>query len=223
MDGIFGKFGLYDFMGIWGPGAIMLTYYLFTLYDKIKGYIDGLDIVFPAFDQLYGFILLYTAAAYILGVILHEAGRIILDAMRFGFVKVKSIVDKKPEISKKLKIFLTWIGSHCFEEEQRDSVGISFEEARSYLRFSGGIDTRRMDTYHSVYALSRSLSVGVFAHLVLAVCFVGSSELLRRLIIIDCALLALFVIRAFRYRRYWIKYTFVQYELVQKKQGETVR
>ena len=223
MDGIFGKFGLYDFIGIWGPGAIMLTYYYFTLYDKIKDCIDGLNITFPALEQLYRLILLYTAAAYALGVILHEVGKIVTDALTFCFERVKCIKKLKELIQIKLKAYFGKIEKRFLEESSKKAEiskkktevrNVEFEEARSYLRFKGGIDTRRMDTYHSVYALSRSLCVGLFAHLILAVCFSESSELLKKLVMIDSILFILFVIRACRYRQYWIKYTFVQYVLV---------
>lgn len=33
MDKVLEKFGIYDFLGIWGPGALTVTYYVLTMHD----------------------------------------------------------------------------------------------------------------------------------------------------------------------------------------------
>lgn len=36
MSGALEKLGIYDFMGIWGPGAITVTYFWFILEETIQ-------------------------------------------------------------------------------------------------------------------------------------------------------------------------------------------
>ena len=79
MDSIFNKFGIYDFMGIWGPGAIFVTYFSLTLHDPILYFLRSNGVSNPGFSDSYLFIILYTAIAYMVGVVLHELGRLFAD------------------------------------------------------------------------------------------------------------------------------------------------
>lgn len=79
MDSIFNKFGIYDFMGIWGPGAIFVTYFSLTLHDPILYFLRSNGVSNPGFSDSHLVIIVYTAIAYMVGVILHELGRLFAD------------------------------------------------------------------------------------------------------------------------------------------------
>ena len=60
MDGFLGKFGIYDFMGIWGPGAITVTYFYFTMKKNITMFLNFIGIVNPDISENYLLLILYT-------------------------------------------------------------------------------------------------------------------------------------------------------------------
>lgn len=90
MDGIFGKFSLYDFMGIWGPGAISLFYFSFTVNDHITSFLESCNITWPSLSETPLLILLYTIVAYIIGMVLHELGH----WFSGGMIAAKHLFDK---------------------------------------------------------------------------------------------------------------------------------
>ena len=45
MDTIAEKFSLYDFIGIWGPGAVTVTYYLFTTRSFLASFLLAICVL----------------------------------------------------------------------------------------------------------------------------------------------------------------------------------
>lgn len=99
MDKAFEKHGIYDFFGIWIPGAITVTYYLFTLRVFFYHFFSRLRIEQNGLSGNFLLIILYTAIAYLVGVILHELGKIIVDKtsfMQISGTNISVTKDKQP-------------------------------------------------------------------------------------------------------------------------------
>lgn len=221
MDGLFNKFGIYDFMGIWGPGAILVTYFMFTLHEPIRGFFKLCGITNPGISSTNLLILLYTAVAYTLGVTLHELGRRIanfFDLFHANKVHDRSEIKEKPCGIHTLKS-IQWEYQEKIARAIPSDVykTMSFDKAISHLKYHN-INTSRVDTYHSIYALSRSLTLTFLIHL-----FLSLIVLFRGFAIsfwyffIDTVLAYLFFIRAYRYHYFWVESVFIQYYMHTRK------
>lgn len=241
MDSIFNKFGLYDFMGIWGPGAIFVTYFSFTLYRPMHDFLISNGVSNPGFSNLHMVIILYTVIAYVVGVVLHELGRFIADLFNLfrandiqltisedqksvpstsGFSKTKKSFKsfgKRLSIFKQIRLKnITKINSII---NGNKSCEVSFETAISTIKFRNLSSLLQVDKHHSIYALARSLSLTFLLHLVVSL-FVAchsyktpnfSYAISPLYYICDCALAFLFFLRAYRYFYSWVKSVYLQY------------
>ncbi len=218
MDKVFEKFGIYDFMGIWGPGALMVTYYGFTLKNLLRWFYNNFEMCDLHISKNQLLIIAYTAIAYLSGIILHEIGKIVADIFSFfdtqkAFEKISSC-----DLSKK-----SWIHPlknikyecKCAFTANEINVKVNFEKAVSLLKYHDKISTKRIDTYHSVYALARSLFLSFFFHIICSIVnfYIGNmkSTLWLLPIIIDVFLCILFFIRTYRYFHSWVKNVYIQY------------
>ncbi|MGN0621074.1 MAG: hypothetical protein ACI4I9_04325 [Porcipelethomonas sp.] len=211
MNSVFEKLGIYDFMGIWAPGAITVTYYLFSFYIVVNRIINESGI-----SAKYVHILLFTAVAYILGVIFHEIGKIIVDCIpNFFNAEIYTLdyregnYNKKPKNPFRLikRDFKRNIDSYSIEPK------VNFEKALATLRNSDS-DIGRINTYHSIYALARGCFVGIIFHILTMVILLIAGEVTVKIlwwIIPDVLLGTLFFIRSHRYFVSWIKNTYIQY------------
>lgn len=226
MNSAFEKFGIYDFMGIWGPGALTVTYYLFTLRASIDVVLSYFDIDLSGIPIKSILIILYTAGAYLLGVVLHELGKIIIDAFPcFCLSDINTRIYQK-DIKRCPKILL--LKRIKYEHQQahkkygivvnRDNKAVEFEKAICFLKYDKNVSTRRIDTYHSVYALSRSLCLCFLSHLII----VSHTTQNLYLLFTDLILVFLFFIRTYRYFHSWVKNVYIQYyTTVASKHNET--
>lgn len=181
MDKVLEKFGIFDWMGVWGPGAIAVTYYLFTAHSFFCELFAKLNISLSGISEGYLLIFLYTAVAYTVGVILHEIGKIIYDIFKWSDSESITYFNinykMKPRLNPFNRIKYDYNKTIDFIKfnnvslksllEKNSQTPISFEEARSKLKYSEKINTKRMDTYHSIYALARSRSVAFVLHIFL--------------------------------------------------------
>ena len=228
MDKVFEKFGIYDFMGVWGPGAIAITYYLLTIigspFFDIFNSLEGFGI-----SQRYLLILLYTAVSYAVGVILHEIGKFVYDIFKLFDSETISIFNKnykkKPRFNPFKRIRYDYDKAVSFIKTKDDSLTLilnpedktknqlTFQYARNRLKCSTDINTKRLDVYHSIFALARSLSIAFAFHIVLAIiiCIKSSSAVNICFLVLDAILAFLFFCRAYRYYLSWIKNTYIQY------------
>lgn len=222
MDKFLDKFGIYDFMGVWGPGTLTVTYYLFSL----KLFFNFMQVQFEKrnfFTQSQLLIVLYTAVSYSTGIILHEMGKLVFDAFEaFQTEKFCQHITKAYCIGKKrwftpfknIKFDVCTAFNQCgIREKLKDNKNNGFENAICSLKYNDKTDTRRIDTYHSVYALSRSLCLCFMGNLFFLILetIAFNRELNLWLVFADALFIVLFSIRTYRYFYVWVKNVYLQF------------
>lgn len=223
MDAIAEKFSLYDFVGIWGAGAVTVTYYLFTTRSFFSEFFAYINISREAFSQVYLLIFLYTAVAYTIGIILHELGKWIYEGhllfkdkeIRTGIkINAKSIFPPIRQIQEDYDETIKCI-IQPKEWTEFFAGNMCFKKAYLCLKYDGKVGTRRVDTYHSIYGLSRSLSVAFILHIAIVIFSNISSfaSIHILLIFVDVVLGLIFYCKAYRFYMNWIKNTYAQYYL----------
>lgn len=221
MDGFFGKFGIYDFMGIWGPGAITVTYFYFTMKKSITMFLNFIGIVNPDISETYLLLILYTMVAYFVGVVLHEVSKLIVERLNsFEIQKIKSFAyngTRHKGIGCHIKNhYKEAIESNILDVEEYQRL--NFDRAICCLKYINNTSTVRIDKYHSVYALARSLAVCFMSHII--ICLVSAmvennaSREVSSIIMLDLVLFFIFLERTYRYLCLWIENTFIQYYLL---------
>lgn len=232
MDRAFEKLGIYDFFGIWIPGALTVTYYLFTLRDCFYQILTFLGINQNGLDSGVLIALLYTAVAYIVGVILHELGKIFADFISlFDFSNVNKRI-KNRNLKERPNWYRVFRKIDYEYQEALAQNGITdmdniigFDKAISYLKYNETISTKRIDTYHAVYALSRSLCLCFIGHSVcIWLSLLCNNNILSCIciFIVDCSCVLLFIIRTYRYFHTWVKNVYIQYyQALSKTQSKT--
>ena len=214
MDSFIQKFGIFDFLGIWGPGAITVTYFLFTLYDGTSTVLKQLKIDQIHLSQGYMIVLLYTAVAYFLGVILHELGKMLWWSSPD---KIKNKI-----INKEYSIFCP---IRKIEEENITAIEstieynafstTSFDKAISVLKYNNNINTKRIDLHHSAFAFSRSMFWCFFVHFwttLLSYVFINPNLcVLIIMCFMDIFIMYILGIRTYRYYFSWIRNCYLQY------------
>lgn len=221
MDTIAEKFSLYDFVGIWGPGAVTVTYYLFTTRSFFSEFFAYINVSREELSQVYLLIFLYTAVAYTIGIILHELGKWIYEGhLLFKDKEIKTgikINDKSifPPIRQIQEDYDETIKCIIQPKEWTEffADNMCFKKAYLCLKYDEKITTRRGDTYHSIYGLSRSLSVAFILHIVIVIISNLSSfaSIHIMLLLVDVALVLIFYCKAYRFYMNWIKNTYIQY------------
>lgn len=216
MGSLLEKLGLYDFMGIWGPGAICVTYFGMTLYQPIVELGASMGLSSIEVSSNYILLILYTVVAYIVGMILNELGRVLADM--FGLFRAEkeqaseSIV-KKPN---RFRIFRTiryryqiTIQEAVPEEEY---CQISFNTIRVFLKNDKNVDNKIYDTLHSIYAMARSVATVFMLHALTTTCFIMRGVSISYFIpAIDCILCVAFFYRTYKYYYAWIQNVFISY------------
>lgn len=226
-------------MGIWGPGALTVTYYLFTLRLLLKSIMTAIGITNYFLTQNQLLIILYTAVSYFFGVVLHEMGKLICDSVEtfqtekflIRIAQCKNIEKKKwftPFKNIKYEVCTAFNAFYAKSDAKKifkDLDSIGFEKALNTLKYSNETSTRRIDTYHSVYALSRSLCICFMGNILLLLleAIIFKIKLNLWLIIVDILFVVLFFIRTYRYFHSWIKNVWLQYcIIVEKRSNECV-
>ena len=249
MDKVLERFGIYDFLGIWAPGAICVTYYLFTLTAFFHRIFEWCGITQRLLEKGTLVILLYTAVAYVVGVLLHELGKIVIDFFscfdtnrvienvnddKFGssnrwHVRICHVRICHVRIRDEIKRTIDQIKEHDsnFELKDGEDSKPGFEYALDSLKFTRESITRHVDMDRSVYALSRSLCLCFIGHFVLIFveCLLCHTKLRLLLLGVDMALIALFLIRAYRYLYRWVINVYIQYyfEFEKPKSGSAAK
>lgn len=229
MDKLLSNFGIYDIMGIWVPGAIAVTYYFFTAFQFFQSLFQKLSILSHGLQQGYLLIFLYTIVAYTVGIVLHELGKYSYDLLKWfnseniSYFNLKST--KKPAFRFFKRMKYDYNKSIDIVNKNNISLNslliakkpkLCFEEARSHLKYNNtNINLKRIDVYHSIYALSRSLSIAFLIHIIIVI--ISLSKYFETInwsfILIDILCAFLFLCRAYRYYLSWVKNTFIQYFL----------
>lgn len=220
------KLGLYDYLGIWWPGAISVTYYLLTLQSPLRKLFQFIGMEDPGFKQGHWVIILYTVIAYMIGVILHETGKLFSDwVLRLRAKKCQNNAYNPTKSS----VFFRGIRNDfatSIEETIPEGVykTITFHQANYGLRFNRNADKKKIESHHAVYALSRSLFLCFLSHSIAEViafctdCVTGRNALI--MISTDIFLIILFGIRTVRYYYSWIKNLIIHYYFECKSEKE---
>ena len=217
MDKALENFGIFDFMGVWGPGAITVTYFYFSFYYNYSSSMAFFGIAEPQISESYYVLILATAVAYVIGVIFHEIGKFIVEHLQlFDTAAVKKMAYNEDadlggwfgKIKKEYKAVV--------ENEIPDRQfynRINFDQASSFLKYTSKAGTKRVDKYHSICALSRSLFLCFLLHAFVALYFAHSQydDTYYRIMAVDCVCACLFWVRTYRYYCSWIRNTLVQY------------
>ena len=216
MDGIFNKLGIYDLMGIWGPGTIFVTFFTFTLHQPIHEFFSYCGITNPGIPDSYLLIILYTAVAYTIGVTLHEAGRCIANFL--GLFHANDVHGQVPILQKPIALTMLKRVRWDYQEKINRTipaeiyVDMSFDKAIAYLKYCSNKQTSRVDTYHSIYALARSLSITFSFHAIISgISLFRGYTISSWLFVFDLLMATLFFIRAYRHYYFWVESVFIQY------------
>ena len=104
---------------------------------------------------------------------------------------------------------------HGRKEEYKE---LNFDRTLCCLKYTNNTGTVRIDKYHSVYALARSLAVCFMSHII--ICLISAmvennaSREVSSIIMLDLVLFFIFLERTYRYLCLWIENTFIQYYLL---------
>lgn len=218
MEKVFEKFGIYDFLGIWWPGAIAVTYFMFTAEESVVEFIGDLNNLPFIISEKYFLIIIYTAVAYTIGVIIHETGKMIFDMLPlFDFDKITYFegISKKKSLLPLSKIRYDYNRAidSCGKGELASglvSEDINFESAILKLKYDNSFG--RIERYHSAYAFSRGLAVLFGVHMIYsgASFFINGENERVVLFLIDIVLTLIFFFRSYRYYLSWIKNAYVR-------------
>lgn len=212
MDSMLEKFGIYDIMGIWGPGAITVTYFFATLHQEIESLLTRLEIDIPALSEPYSLVIMYSVVAYCVGVVLHEIGKAL--AERTSWFSPATVINcMDPQMVEKRGLWwrIRLETAEIINESIKAPVSsqLNFHQAIAFLKFEGTMHTKRIDTYHSVYALSRSLALCFTFHITAEVLAIMFTELHCKaaigMLIFDIIMAMIFLGRAYRYYHSWVR------------------
>ena len=178
----------------------------------------GIDI--PALPEPYSLVILYSAVAYLVGVILHEIGKAF--AERTSWFDPDTVINyQAPEVTEKRGLW--WRIRQENAEIITDSIKtqvssqLNFHQAMAFLKYEGNMHTKRIDTYHSVYALSRSLALCFTFHIIAEVLAIMFTELHCKaaigIMIFDIIMAMLFLGRAYRYYHSWVRNALIQFHI----------
>lgn len=164
----------------------------------------------------------YTAVGYFVGVLLHECGKLIVERSKyFETSAVKKLAYNGESVCRGVFWRINLEYKKAIENailDDRVYKLMNFESAMSYLKYIDEKGTKRIDKYHSVYALARSLSIGFSVH---AIVEIGYSLIVNgNVSVASLAFAAVDTVfawvlwkRAYRYFCGWVKNIFIQYSL----------
>lgn len=201
MEKPFEHVGRYDFWCIFGSGIIVVVTWIINVLSLENNFMIAIgEIAKQQADWSLLLIFILVVVGYFVGIILQTVAKII-----FGFIK-------RFRFEKALRCsdFLSNQYNSNYHMKQ-----IDFDKQYDYLKHIG--KTKRIDVYHSLYGMSRSLFIGVIL-LTIVLIPVYKSSLVKFLWIIGVnSILAIFLfIRAKMYFDRWINYVLVEFELCMK-------
>lgn len=216
MDKALEKFGIYDFMGIWGPGAITVTYFYFTMHDVLTCCMGFFHVIPPHISESNKLLILFTAVAYVVGAILHELGKFVVERdMLFEYKNAQKTVRPDDQSHKGLFYYISQENERIMRAAIPDITddALDFDKAMSNLKYRDTTGTSRIDKYHSIYGLSRSLTICFIIHAfsgIMAIVIWNDIAYIPG-IALDCVLALLFWVRTYRYYCSWIRNVLIQY------------
>lgn len=220
MDKVFEKFGLYDFMGIWGPGAIFCVYFTYSYSDLVKNILFATDL-----NVALEYFLFYIGIAYFVGVVFHEVGKWFVDKIKplFDFDRYRQIERLKLKETTKWCLFTPRALQYRYVKilSECDALPqVSFDKAYSKLKYGKRVDRKRINVYHSVYGLSRGIFIGLIVHFVISLILLvielvgGYASSSEWFVIVDLPLIYIFFCRTVRYFISWVMNVYIQFKFV---------
>ena len=161
MDSTFEHIGMYNFMGIFGTGAINIVLWIMSYFittDKnIFEFIEIINIKIENYIWLT--IFLFIILGYYVGTVLHELGRFLQDYTKlFGvdifesyFNDKKCTNTERKELLKFLKKDLT-IKTFNFKDLSHDEIRFLYDYCNNYIKGTG--KTIRNDRTQSIFGFS---------------------------------------------------------------------
>lgn len=224
MDKIFEKLGIYDFMGVWGPGAIFCICTSITFPEIVNTLSEKLKM---SSNWLY--VLLYIGIAYLFGVLFHEIGKWLCDKITYFFDYEQYYDIKKLNLKSNVNscVFTPRSLQYRYRKILKD-CGVSpakpFDRVYSDLKYKQNIDMKRLNLYHSVYGLSRGLFIAAIVHFILTIVFLCKEKVcpfcefnkLSFYFFVDILLMYIFFCRTVRYFISWVMNTYIQHSLLFK-------
>lgn len=236
MDSALKKLGIYDFLGIYFAGALIVAHLISSFPCLIKCITDQFDIIFVTTKNISNntlkFIFLFVVFGYFIGIVLHEIGRILFDLSAFycgDTIKQKienhsctcqqrycfseGIFEKDYTVS--VQALKNYVKHRC--KCGRGFKLIHFEEALSYIKYKDKRGSRRIDKYHAIYGFSRSMFLYFTVHLFLELCASFEPAKLSWLeynnvfLVSDLILAVVFLARTKRYYISFVKNVYLQY------------
>ena len=237
MEKAFDKLGLYDFMGIFGAGIVIFSYYLVTSVVitelNVWDYIKSLQVDFSLLV-----IFCVCIFSYVIGLYVHEIGKRFCEVFQNIFEiqnrcdvksKYKMIKGKKTilkVLADRIYIFIHPIQYrryYLLKQTENLTYVKRIDEEISYLKYKNHI--RIIEKYHSLYGMTRGIWIGFVLHtVILIICLLVNKHIISTKIIyvlvFDILSIALFYVRIHRYYISWLKNIFIQYDLCMKKEDE---
>lgn len=211
MNNLFEKFGIYDFMGIFGPGSMFVLYFICTYI-----YINKIDIFYllQKFQCDYSilFIFIFCILSYFCGVVFHEIGKGISDFKKpFDFntllkLKSKSFLVFKKQLAKM---------ALSIDEKKYKNENPNVYDALSYIRKKDNEKIPIIDKSRSIYGFSRGVLIGIVIHNLLLIIYALTFKNIANIvgfIIFDLVLFVIFLSRTLRYKYIWVEKTFMFYD-----------
>lgn len=198
MKKAFEHVGRYDFWCIFGSGIIFVIAWIVNVLLVENNFLTAFrEFSKQQADWSFLLIFILVVIGYFVGIILQTIAKISFDlTKRFGFEKAFRCSD-----------FLSNLYESNHHMKQSD-----FDKQYDYLKHIG--KTKRIDVYHSLYGMSRSLFVGVILlTFILMPAYLNSLKEFLLLIGINSVLAILLFIRAKMYFDRWINYVLVEYRL----------
>lgn len=224
MDRLADNVSIYDLFGIWCPGAVSITYYIsvYTVINWNEGSLNKLSSL-----PYIIWILMYTALAFFLGIVLHEIGKVIVGFFGDMFsVKKEDDVSPSPISKMEIKTVLSSVLNSLFpfkkirtefKEQVNAQEEITLDYVISYFKFTN--NSKLIDRYHSFYGLNR----GIFSGLVLHLIFILIRMIMKQqadyiVVILDVVLSYLFFCRTYCCYIRWVKNTFQLYNHIKRSE-----
>lgn len=208
MDRIFKHIGLYDFWGIFCAGAVVLT---MGLIPFVSCFIN-MSISINSFN----YVLIYILLSYIVGLILHGVSILFIDYRISGFNISKATKDSFLCNYLKPWKYIYIINNKEITTETRK---LGFSHCYNDLKINDL--TEKIDKFHSIYGMSRSIATGFLMLIVsLHICnqFFLKIENILLYIVIYALLFLIFYARAKKYFYRWIEWTYIEYQAKENKQ-----
>ncbi|MDD6564614.1 MAG: hypothetical protein PUF08_06000 [Clostridiales bacterium] len=210
MEKLFEHIAIYDFWSIFGAGAVIGTSATIVLYDNFNDFIS-----FDKDLQLF-YIFIAIIIFYIIGLILHSIASLAVELPVFSFKTSNVTVPIKNNAIRKYRWKNKYVvGNQCINQETLDK---GFKNCYNYLKLNNL--TKRVDKYHSIYGMARSLSVG-YILISIKLLINNNFNCYNFKCLTACLILAiLFFIRAKKYFYRWIELVFIQYQFEKEKEYE---